>query len=58
MTGGGMNAKFYMCGDVTYLQPPSKFEAGTQNIEGIYGLKAATDYLMSLGMENIRRYED
>jgi cysteine desulfurase/selenocysteine lyase len=58
MTGGGMNAKFDMCGDVTYLQPPSKFEAGTQNIEGIYGLKAATDYLMSLGMENIRRYED
>ncbi|HPV69613.1 MAG TPA: aminotransferase class V-fold PLP-dependent enzyme, partial [Bacilli bacterium] len=51
-------AKFDMCGDVTYLQPPSKFEAGTQNIEGIYGLKAATDYLMSLGMENIRRYED
>jgi len=58
MTGGGMNAKFDMCGDVTYLNPPSKFEAGTQNIEGIFGLKAAVDYLQNIGMENIRAYED
>lgn len=58
MTGGGMNAKFDMCGDVTYLAPPSKFEAGTQNIEGIFGLKAAVDYLTNIGMENIRAHED
>ncbi|MFA7378096.1 MAG: SufS family cysteine desulfurase [Bacilli bacterium] len=58
MTGGGMNAKFDMCGDITYLAPPAKFEAGTQNIEGIFGLKAAVDYLTNVGMENIREYED
>jgi cysteine desulfurase/selenocysteine lyase len=58
MTGGGMNAKFDMCGDVTYLLPPSKFEAGTQNIEGIYGLKAAVEYLMEIGLDNIRHHED
>lgn len=57
MTGGGMNAKFDMCGDVTYLAPPAKFEAGTQNIEGIFGLRAAVEYLTNVGMENIREYE-
>jgi len=57
MTGGGMNAKFDMCGQVGFLEPPLKFEAGTQNIEGIFGLGAAIDYLQSLGMENIDAYE-
>lgn len=58
MTGGGMNAKFDMCGDVGYLNPPLRFEAGTQNIEGILGLKAAIDYISSIGMENINHYEE
>ncbi len=57
MTGGGMNAKFDLCGDVAYLEPPLRFEAGTQNIEGILGLKAAIDYLNSIGMNNIEAYE-
>ncbi|MCI2111765.1 MAG: SufS family cysteine desulfurase [Bacilli bacterium] len=58
MTGGGMNAKFDMCGDVAYLEPPVKFEAGTQNIEGILGLKAAVDYIMKIGLKNINEYEE
>lgn len=57
MTGGGMNAKFDMCGDVGYLEPPLRFEAGTQNLAGILGLKPAIEYLESLGMENIEAYE-
>ena len=57
MTGGGMNVKFEMCGDVKYLNPPARFEAGTLNIEGIYGLKAATEYIMDIGIENIEQYE-
>mgnify|MGYP002520949753 CR=1 FL=1 len=57
MTGGGMNAKFDLCGDVAYLEPPLRFEAGTQNIEGILGLKAAIDYITSLGIDNIEKYE-
>ncbi|MBP5091220.1 MAG: SufS family cysteine desulfurase [Bacilli bacterium] len=57
MTGGGMNAKFDMCGDVGYLEPPLRFEAGTQNLAGILGLKPAVDYLRSLGMENIEKHE-
>jgi cysteine desulfurase/selenocysteine lyase len=58
MTGGGMNAKFDMCGDVAYLEPPLRFEAGTQNIEGILGLKAAIDYIMNIGLDNIEAYEE
>ena len=57
MTGGGMNAKFDMCGDVGYLEPPLRFEAGTQNLAGILGLKPAIEYLESLGMDNIEAYE-
>lgn len=57
MTGGGMNAKFDMCGDVNYLQPPLRFEAGTQNLEGIVGLGAAIDYLNSVGLENVNQHE-
>ena len=36
---------------------PIKFEAGTPNIEGVIGLGAAAEYLMSIGMENISAYE-
>lgn len=57
MSGGGMNAKFDMCGDVKYLNPPSKFEAGTINIEGIYGIKAAVEYIDKIGRKNIQEYE-
>jgi len=58
MTGGGMNSKFDMCGDVGYLEPPLRFEAGTQNLEGILGLKAAVDYLMKIGLDEINYYEE
>lgn len=58
LTGGGMNIKFDMCGDVRYLNPPMKFEAGTQNIAGIFGLKAAIEYLENIGMDNIQKYEE
>lgn len=57
MTGGGMNAKFDMCGDVGYLNPPMRFEAGTLNVEGILGLTAAVKYIESIGIENIEAYE-
>jgi len=57
MTGGGMNAKFDMCGDASFLEPPMRFEAGTQNIEGILGLKAAVEYVSKIGMSNIETYE-
>lgn len=57
MTGGGMNSKFDICGNIGYLYPPLKFEAGTQNIAGVIGFGAAIDYLNSIGMEAIEEYE-
>lgn len=41
----------------TWAGAPNKFEVGTRNLEGAVGLRAAVDYLTSLGMKNIERYE-
>jgi len=41
----------------TYAPPPAKFEAGTPHIHGAIGLGAAIDYVESLGMAAIERYE-
>ncbi len=51
-----------MIADVTFektiYQPsPAKFEAGTGNIADAVGLGAAIDYVNSIGIENISRYE-
>ncbi|CAK0779980.1 Cysteine desulfurase [Azospirillaceae bacterium] len=40
-----------------YQSPPARFEAGTGNIADAVGLGAAIDYLESIGMENVARYE-
>jgi cysteine desulfurase/selenocysteine lyase len=42
---------------VRYLDAPWKFEAGTQNAEGVIGLGAAIDYLNAVGMERIQALE-
>ena len=57
LMGGGMNAKFNMCGDVSYLEPPAKFEAGTQHLAGIMGFGAAVDFIESVGIDNIHQHE-
>lgn len=44
----------------TEIQPeymPDKFEAGTLNIPGIYGLNASIKYLLNFGVKNIRELE-
>jgi len=51
-----------MIADVTfertvYQPPPWRFEAGTGNIADAVGLGAAIDYVTSLGMPNLERYE-
>ncbi len=55
--GGDMNARFESCGSVILKNPPVKFEAGTPNIEGVIGLRAAAEYLMDIGLDNIHAYE-
>jgi cysteine desulfurase/selenocysteine lyase len=43
--------------ETTYNVPPYKFEAGTPPIVAAIGLGAAVEYLESVGMDNITRYE-
>jgi len=55
--GGGMNETFEMDGEYVLHPVPAKLEAGTHNIEGIYGLNAAVKYIQNIGIDNIREYE-
>ncbi len=41
----------------TFNELPFKFEAGTPNIAGILGLGAAAEYLLEVGMANVRAHE-
>ncbi len=56
-TGGGNNASYSNPTNIEYLKVPYRFEAGTLNLEAIYGLHAAITYLLNIGMENIASYE-
>ena len=48
----------YVYEDKTTFAPlPNKFEAGTQNVEGVIGLGAAIDYINELGYDNIQKIE-
>ena len=42
----------------TFAPLPNKFEAGTQNVEGVVGLGAAIDYISNLGYDKIQEIED
>ena len=57
ITGGGMNVSFKNDGTYLPLEAPAKFEAGTLNLAGIMGFKAAVDFLASIGMDNIEKHE-
>ena len=56
-SGGEMNARFDKEGHVSLVEPPLKFEAGTQNIAGAMGLARACQYLEEIGLENIAAHE-
>ena len=43
--------------DTTFAPLPNKFEAGTQNVEGVIGLGAAIDYIENLGYNKINELE-
>lgn len=56
--GGGDMIKSVTLQKTTYNDLPYKFEAGTPNIEGAIGLKAAINYLEQIGLEQIASYEN
>ena len=57
IVGGGNNVTFGTNQNVEYLNPPVKFEAGTLHLAGILGFKAAVEFIMSIGIENIRQHD-
>jgi cysteine desulfurase/selenocysteine lyase len=56
--GGGEMIREVFEDNVTYGEPPHKFEAGTPSIVQAIGLGAAIDYVNSLGKERIHEHED
>ena len=55
--GGGMNVSFNKKIEMVPYDPPMRFEAGTQNIAGILGLKAAIEFIETIGVENIHEHD-
>jgi cysteine desulfurase / selenocysteine lyase len=55
--GGGNMIQDVTFEKTVYQSAPNRFEAGTGNIADAVGLGAALDYVTSLGIENIARYE-
>ncbi|HSN49933.1 MAG TPA: cysteine desulfurase [Bacteroidales bacterium] len=54
---GGEMIKEVFYDHSTYNELPFKFEAGTPNVEGVYGLHAAIGYLETIGIAKIAVYE-
>ena len=55
--GGGDMIKTVSFDEITYAEPPAKFEAGTPPIAQAVGLGAALEYMMGIGLERIARHE-
>jgi len=55
--GGGEMISSVSFEKTVYNKVPHKFEAGTPDISGPIGLRAAIEYLQRLGMDNIARHE-
>ena len=54
---GGDMIEYVYEQDTTFAPLPNKFEAGTQNVEGVIGLGAAIDYIENLGYDKIEEIE-
>ena len=55
---GGDMIEYVYEQETTFAPLPNKFEAGTQNIEGVIGLSAAIEYIENIGYERIAQIED
>lgn len=54
---GGDMIEYVYEQESTFQEPPIKFEAGTPNVGGVLGLKAAIEYVEKIGMDEIFTYE-
>jgi cysteine desulfurase/selenocysteine lyase len=54
---GGDMIEYVYEQETTFAPLPNKFEAGTQNVEGVIGLGAAIDYIEKIGYDEIAKKE-
>ena len=54
---GGDMIEYVYEQNTTFAPLPNKFEAGTQNVEGVVGLGAAIDYIERIGYDRIEAVE-
>jgi len=54
---GGDMIEYVYEQETTFAPLPNKFEAGTQNVEGVIGLAAAIDYIENIGYDKIQEIE-
>ena len=57
LTGGEM-IEYVRLDGATWAELPHKFEAGTVNPAGAFGLKAAIEYILGVGFDQVRKTED
>lgn len=55
---GGDMIEYVYEQETTFAMLPNKFEAGTQNVEGVIGLGAAIDYIENIGYDKIQKIEN
>ncbi len=55
---GGDMIEYVYEQNTTFAPLPNKFEAGTQNVEGVIGLGAAIDYIENIGYDEIGKIEE
>lgn len=55
---GGDMIEYVYEQNTTFAQLPNKFEAGTQNVEGVIGLGSAIDYIEKIGYKEIQNVEE
>lgn len=55
---GGDMIEYVYEQNTTFAPLPNKFEAGTQNVEGVIGLGAAIDYIERIGYKEIQKIEE
>lgn len=55
---GGDMIEYVYEQETTFATLPNKFEAGTQNVEGVIGLGVAIDYIEKVGYNKIQEIEE
>lgn len=55
--GGSMVELAWMDKEAQYMEPPARFEAGTQPVAQVVAAGVAADWLMNIGMENLEAHE-